>query len=138
MDLKSLTYTSVARPGLTDSDIAAIHHTSLDLNSLDGITGLLVFNGTSFLQVIEGAENAIDDLVVRLRKDSRHSAFKIEDERRVPNREFPDWTMKLARISISYLAARDDIMRELPPDLPARVRARMLEIAGVMSRLDGH
>jgi hypothetical protein len=136
MDLKSLTYTSVARPGLTDSDIATIHHIALDLNSLDGITGLLVFNGTSFLQVIEGAEDAINDLVVRLRKDPRHSEFKIEDERCIRDREFADWTMKLAHISTSYLEACDDIMWELPPELPAPVCARVLEITQGMSRAD--
>ena len=49
MDLKSLTYTSLAKLDLTAEDLNAIHRTARELNSLDGITGLLVFNGTHFL-----------------------------------------------------------------------------------------
>jgi hypothetical protein len=39
VELKSLTYISLARPSLGESDIAAIHHISLDLNALDEILG---------------------------------------------------------------------------------------------------
>jgi hypothetical protein len=42
--------------------------------------------------------------------------------------------MKLARISIGYLAARNDIIRQLPPELPAAVCTRILEITGGISR----
>ena len=65
MKLKSLTYTSLARLDLNGDDLHAIHRSALNLNALDGITGLLVFNGTHFLQIVEGAEPAIDDLMGR-------------------------------------------------------------------------
>ena len=55
MDLKSLTYTSFARLDLTAEDLVAIHRTARELNALDGVTGLLIYNGTNFLQIIEGS-----------------------------------------------------------------------------------
>ena len=55
MHLTSLTYTSLARLDLQTSDLEDIHRSARELNALDGITGLLVFNGTHFLQIIEGA-----------------------------------------------------------------------------------
>ena len=134
MRLKSLTYTSVARPDLQPADIAAIHHVSLDLNALEGITGILIYNGERFLQVIEGARNAIDDLLRRLLADDRHSQVKVEDERHIAEREFADWTMKLAQVSISYLEAQKDIVRELPGALPNSVRSRVLELTAGISR----
>ena len=60
MNLKSLAYTSLASLDLVSDELEAIHRTALKLNALDGVTGILVFNGTRFLQIVEGAEVAID------------------------------------------------------------------------------
>ena len=51
MALKSTTYTSLARLDLEAGDLEAIHRTARDVNALEGITGLLIFNGTHFLQI---------------------------------------------------------------------------------------
>jgi hypothetical protein len=98
MDLTSLTYTSLARLDLQTSDLEDIQRSARELNALDGITGLLVFNGTHFLQIIEGAHDAIDDLLERLRRDPRHSGLEVRDERKVKERSFPDWSMELVRV----------------------------------------
>jgi hypothetical protein len=137
MRIKSLTYVSKARPGLRDDDIAAIHHIALDLNVLDGITGLLIYNGERFLQIVEGAEDAVDDLLRRLLADPRHSELTVVDERFIGQPQFPDWSMKLAKVSVGYLQARDDIVRELPGDLPHEVEQRVLELTVSISRKDG-
>jgi hypothetical protein len=122
MDLKSLTYTSLARLDLGADELEAIHRTARDLNALDGISGLLVFNGTRFLQIIEGAEAAIDDLVERLRRDPRHSGFEIRDQRVIEQRSFPDWSMELVRVSGSFFEARDTILERLPETVAPEVR----------------
>ena len=54
LKLKTLTYTSRARLDLSSGDLADIHEAARHLNALDGITGLLVFDGVRFLQIIEG------------------------------------------------------------------------------------
>ena len=125
MRLKSLTYTSVAKPGLAVDEVAAIHQTARHLNSIDGITGLLVYNGRHFLQVIEGAESAIDDLVRRLLVDPRHSALTVEDERTVEPREFPHWAMEFVGVDPDHPEARTDILDRLPRSLPEAVRTRL-------------
>lgn len=133
MSLKSLTYTSLARLDLEASDIEAIHHTALELNALDGITGLLIFNGTHFLQIIEGAPNAIDDLVERLRRDPRHSGLEIRDVRPVGDRSFPDWTMELVKVSGSYFEAKDSIANRLPNSLAPSVRELIIKMTEAIS-----
>jgi hypothetical protein len=137
MQLKSLTYTSLARLDLTAEDLEAIHRTARELNPLDGITGLLVFNGTHFLQIIEGAEAAIDDLVERLRRDPRHSGFEIRDQRVIEQRSFPDWSMELVRVSGSFFEARDTITDRLPGSIAPEVRERIVamteNISGTVS-----
>ena len=133
MRLKSLAYTSLARPGLGPGDIRAIHQTARHLNALDGVTGLLIYNGCQFLQVIEGAESAIDDLLQRLEADSRHSGLTVEDQRFIEHREFRDWAMELVQISIGDQQARKDIADLLPETLPEIVRAKVAAMAAAAS-----
>lgn len=129
MQLKSLAYTSRARLDLSERDLSDIHETARHLNALDGITGLLVFDGVRFLQIIEGPEEAIDALVERLRRDPRHSAFEIRDEHVIEARSFPDWSMELVRVSAGYREARTEISSILPGTTSPTVR----EIASKMA-----
>lgn len=133
MRLKTLTYTSRARLDLGDEDLAAIHHTARHLNALDGISGLLLFDGSRFLQIIEGAEDAIDNLVERLRMDPRHSAFEVRDERHVDRPSFPDWSMELVRVSAGYRNARDEVATILPATVAAPVRELVLRMSGQLA-----
>jgi hypothetical protein len=131
--LKTLTYTSRARLDLGDDELNDIHQTARHLNALDGVTGLLLFDGARFLQIIEGGEAAIDNLVERLRMDPRHSAFEIRDERFVEQRSFADWSMELLRVSAGYKAAREEVATILPSDVSGTVRDLILRMSGEMA-----
>ncbi|MGA9581905.1 MAG: BLUF domain-containing protein [Allosphingosinicella sp.] len=133
MRLKTLTYTSRARLDLGDSDLSAIQQTARHLNALDGITGLLLFDGSRFLQIVEGAEDAVDNLVERLRGDSRHSAFELRDERYVDRRSFPDWSMELVRVSAGYGNAKDEVAAILPAAVAEPVRELVLKMTGQLA-----
>lgn len=135
MNLTSLTYTSLARLDLDSSDLEQIHRTARELNALDGITGLLVFNGTHFLQIVEGAQDAIEDLVQRLRQDPRHSGFEVRDKHGIGARSFPDWSMELVRVSASYFTARDTIAERLPMTVPEPIRLRMFRMTELISTM---
>ena len=134
MSLKSLTYTSLAALDLQPEDLEAIHRTAREINALEGITGMLIYNGIHFLQVIEGASDAIDDLVERLRRDPRHSGLEIRDEHAAEQRTFPDWSMELVRVSASYFEARDTILDRLPQDIAAQLRDRVIRMTEAISR----
>ena len=136
MKLTSVTYTSLARLDLQTSDLEDIHRRARELNALDGITGLLVFNGTHFMQIIEGAESAIQDLVERLREDARHTGFEIRDQRKVDARSFPDWSMELVRVNAGYFQARDTIAERLPASVPEAIRARLFRMTELISTIE--
>jgi hypothetical protein len=136
MSLTSVTYTSLARIDLQTSDLENIHQTARELNAIDGITGLLVFNGTHFLQIIEGADSAIDDLIDRLRRDPRHNGFEIRDRRKVEERSFPEWSMELVRVNASYFQARDTIVERLPDSVPEVIQARLFRMTELISTID--
>ena len=136
MKLTSLTYTSLARLDLQTTDLEDIHRTAREQNALDGITGLLVFNGTHFLQIIEGSETAIEELVERLRRDPRHTGFEIRDRQKVDARSFPDWSMELVRVNASYFQARDTIDDRLPDTVPGAIKARLLRMTELISTIE--
>ena len=133
MTLKSLTYTSLAKLDLDASDLETIHRTAREFNAIEGITGLLIFNGTHFLQIIEGTPQAIDDLVERLRRDPRHSGFEIREERTIETRNLPAWSMVLVRVSASYFEARETVAERLPGGVPTVVRDRILKMTEAIS-----
>jgi len=133
MSIKSLTYTSLARLDLTAEDLEAIHRTAREVNALEGVTGLLIFNGTHFLQIVEGVPQAVDDLVERLRRDPRHHHVEIRDAREISERSFPDWSMELVRVSASYFEARDTVSNRLPDDLDGQVRDRVFQMTEAIS-----
>lgn len=133
MTLKTLTYTSLAQLDLTAEDLEDIHRTARAENGLNGITGLLIFNGTHFLQVIEGGEEAIDALVDNLRRDPRHTGFEIRDLSFVEQRSFPDWSMELVKIEASYFEARESVEDRLPSGIAPQVRDRVLNMTRSIS-----
>ncbi len=133
MTLKSLTYTSLAQLDLSASDLEDIHRIARQFNAFNGITGLLIFNGTHFLQVIEGSPEAVDALVENLRRDSRHTGFEVRDQSMVEERSFPDWSMELVRIEASYFKARESIVERLPEAISPEVRDRVLNMTQAIS-----
>ena len=114
-------------------DLLAVHAAARELNALDGITGLLIYNGTHFLQVLEGPHDAIEDLVDRLRRDPRHHGVEVRDDRTIEQPSFAGWSMELASVRSRYFDARDDLKEVLPPDLPAAVRERVLRMTELIS-----
>ena len=136
MILTSVTYTSLAKPDLQTSELEEIHRSSRQSNTRDEITGLLVYNGTHFLQVVEGAEEPVAKLIERLREDPRHKGFEVRDKRRIDGRSFPDWPMELLRVTPGFFQARDAIADTLPTTVPEAIRARLLRMTELISTIE--
>ena len=136
MPLISLIYTSLAALGLKTGDLDAIQRTASARNAHDGITGLLVFNGTHFLQIVEGREGAVDALVERLRGDPRHIGFEIRDRHRVAERSFPDWPLELVRVNAGYFDARETIANRLPETVAEPIKLRLLRMTELISKME--
>ena len=91
--LHQITYISTARPTIMLADVEGILELSRRRNRDDDITGLLIFDGKRFLQVIEGPYQAIEDTFARIAQDPRHRALVKLASRHVETREFGQWAM---------------------------------------------
>lgn len=76
MSQKTLLYISELAEGMTPSVVGAITKAARINNGKQGISGLLIFDGVRFAQMLEGPASRIDDLLVKLQADSRHANFK--------------------------------------------------------------
>jgi hypothetical protein len=89
---------------------------------LDGITGVLIFNGGAFMQILEGSEQAVSDMTGRIRVDNRHSNFFTRDERLIGERSFPDWSMAYLRLKDDEFIGEDRVRRALTRSIPEPTR----------------
>ncbi len=90
--LISLVYVSSGRQ-LSSEEIVEILRVSRANNQRDGITGLLAYKDGNFLQVLEGPEEVINNIVQRIERDSRHSGMIVLSKKPVKERLFGDWSM---------------------------------------------
>ena len=92
-----LCYISSARMPIDDAMLMSILTVSRRNNRAAGLTGLLVAGRKRFLQLLEGDETAVRGTYQRIRRDPRHFASVIIDERAISVRQFNDWDMGLVR-----------------------------------------
>lgn len=98
VNLCRLIYFSSASPELTDNDVDAILEEAIAGNELRGITGLLAYDDFHFMQVLEGNEDAVNNLYFRIAQDPRHYDVKLVHYQKVQERHFQEWSMALARL----------------------------------------
>lgn len=126
--LSQYLYISTA-PTLPREEVDAILATSARNNPACGITGLLLFNGRNFLQLLEGEESEVTALMERITGDPRHSGVSVLDRRGIDTRTCPDWAMKRVLIAESIASRREMLERDLPAGLDPEVRKMIVNFA---------
>ncbi|MBF0203757.1 MAG: EAL domain-containing protein [Desulfamplus sp.] len=86
-------YVSKASESLTDDEIKQILDSARKKNSELGITGFLIYNKGYFLQLLEGRQDSIDELLRKIVDDQRHNDARIVLRTFNERRLFADWTM---------------------------------------------
>jgi hypothetical protein len=69
--LARLLYVSALAPGVPVTEVSRIVSAARQRNADDAITGLLVFDGDTFCQYVEGPPEAVEALLQRLHADPR-------------------------------------------------------------------
>lgn len=68
-----LLYISSATKPMTDDELLVLLNECRKSNNKDGITGMMLYCGDSFIQVLEGNTEEVDSLFKTIKKDPRHS-----------------------------------------------------------------
>ena len=107
--LSQYLYISTA-PTLPREEVDAILAASARNNPARGITGLLLFNGRNFLQLLEGEESEVAGLMETITADARHAGVSVLDPESIESR-------------------REMLERDLPRDLDPDVRKMIVNFA---------
>lgn len=103
----SLVYVSRATDLLDDEALESILLHARERNTELGITGILVYRGGRFVQMLEGPADAVEATLERIRDDPRHQDVVELDRNETGTRWFPDWSM-------AFEALSEDTLRDVP------------------------
>ncbi|MGZ8162925.1 MAG: phosphate-starvation-inducible PsiE family protein [Methylobacter sp.] len=92
------TYISTPTRPMTTDDLMDILNNARLNNVCMGVSGMLLYTGTEFIQILEGEEKVIEELLDTIKKDSRHRDFRIIEKKKITAREYADWTMGFKRV----------------------------------------
>jgi hypothetical protein len=89
----ALLYVSTARQGLTNADIEKLAVDAQAFNTQNDLTGLLLYSGTHFMQILEGNYDVLNPLLNRIIDDDRHSDVRVIMGAPATGRLFDKWSM---------------------------------------------
>lgn len=128
--LRQYIYISTAG-GITDEDIGSILASCQRNNAERNVTGLLLYNGRNFLQLLEGDVEDLSWVMRRIEADPRHNGVSIIDDIAIERRACPDWLMRHIRISDEVAERRAKLDAELPEALDPNLRRIILNFASL-------
>ena len=139
--LYRLLYISTATDQIDHQELEVILDGAQTRNAALGVTGLLVFTGSHFMQLLEGEQDAVERVFASISKDPRHhSLAKIICEPSL-SRACPDWSMMLERPIKGETSAHEvfvpsdrTIAERLPKTMPADLRLLFESFRSVMGR----
>lgn len=89
----SLIYVSTSVKLLNDEELLDILKVSRENNSSRDVTGLLLYKGGNFMQVLEGPDEVVEALYETIKTDPRHKDVFVLSREQISNRQFPAWEM---------------------------------------------
>jgi hypothetical protein len=113
-----------------EAAIADIISTAVERNGREGMTGALLYSGAHFVQILEGPEQAVLQLMAGIRRDPRHTKVDVLDSLASAERMFEGWSMAYLGDAILVRSHVDDLLTAR--DDPAALAAAVLRMRRLM------
>jgi hypothetical protein len=88
-------YTSTASEPFSWTELEILRHECERRNNIEKITGMLLYDGKHFMQVLEGQEKKVLALFELIKADPRHRNVEALIQNPIDKRNFGDWAMGL-------------------------------------------
>lgn len=115
--LYTIVYKSYPKDSLREQDLHDILESAQNNNEKAGITGMLLYASSTFVQILEGEEEAVKKLYALIEEDSRHKEPIILYEGGLETRAFSSWKMAFKKLSDKEYAAFTDHINLDDPQL---------------------
>ena len=93
MKIFQLIYASSATVQFKFGELKILTDKAAEFNKTKNITGLLVYGNYHFMQILEGPQENINSLYLKIAKDIRHTDLRILDYSQILSRKFSQWAM---------------------------------------------
>jgi hypothetical protein len=113
-------YVSSAVELFSEAQLTELLKKSRQNNSAAGVTGLLLYKEGNFMQLLEGAQEAVEETLLRIERDPRHRNILKLLQQECEERSFGEWSMgfkKLQKDSGEQLAGYSEFLN-LPLNSP--------------------
>lgn len=88
-----LIYVSVATTPFSNESLEELLRLAREKNAVAGLSGMLLHDDGTFLQILEGPEEAVDELFSKISYDKRHTDTVVLWKREIEERAFGEWQM---------------------------------------------
>jgi hypothetical protein len=127
-----LVYLSVATKEMSNDDLLFLLEQSREKNKKVQITGMLLYGGGNFLQMLEGDEKEVRNLYEKILLDERHKDCFLIEEIKISERTFGAWSMGFKHLNPQEAAEIEGfshfLERKVAPDTFARKRDAILDL----------
>ena len=106
--MKRMIYCSQAATDFSGDELVELLQDARTRNSRAGLTGMLLYCSQSFLQVLEGDEQALEETYARITGDGRHAQLRLLMKADTTSRLFGDWSMGFEHVD------EDELSDEVP------------------------
>ena len=104
-------YASLAAPSFKEDELPLLLEKARHANAGLSLTGMLLYIGGSFFQVLEGEAEAVDAVYARIMRDPRHTRITLIIREPIAQRDFSEWTMgftEVDRLDAGQLIGEND------------------------------
>ncbi len=114
MPLRAVIYSSKVAENCDAEAVRGIAAASARFNNLAGVTGVLLFDGSRFLQYFEGPEDGVRAVYERIKSSGSHTEVTELADGKVAKRLFPYWRMEWLPIEPEDMSRMADADWSLP------------------------
>lgn len=134
--LASVVYRSRAIAPLSGYELYELVQAAQRRNAAEAITGLLLYEDGRFYQWLEGPFEAVARVMRSIRVDRRHTGVEILSEKPVAQRQFADWTMRLATRGVRSIRSGHNVIEPARTTLED-IREHPEHVAEALAGLSG-
>ena len=91
--MRRIVYLSSATALMSNDELLSLLSQSRENNLRDQVTGLLLYSGGNFIQLLEGEAEAVGKVYARVERDARHHGCMQMVDAQASERLFPEWAM---------------------------------------------
>lgn len=111
-ELCYLVYASMLSPGVDPAGVDAIVAQAKIANAARGVTGMVLYDHGSILQIMEGEPAVVDALFTKIKQDPRHRHIIKLVEEPIDHRSFHGWSLARPDVTWNEVAQLDTYLND--------------------------